>query len=63
MKPSHLASFAQDCWIQTAGDGAEIRSAVTGEVVAQVGAQSLEFAAMALAFGHGSTNEKDVAHA
>jgi oxepin-CoA hydrolase/3-oxo-5,6-dehydrosuberyl-CoA semialdehyde dehydrogenase len=47
MKPLILMSLAQDQWVGPAGDEAEVRSAVTGEVVARLGTRGLDFGAMA----------------
>ena len=46
MKPLRLMNFAEDQWFQAASP-AEVRSAVTGEVVAETGSQGLDFGAMA----------------
>ena len=47
MKPLKLMNYAEDRW-HGASDGlAEARSAVTGEAVAQLGSQGLDFGAMA----------------
>src|SRR5579875_1304108 len=46
MRPLHLQNFAEDRWIPGSGD-AEIRSAITGEVVALGGAQGLDVEGMA----------------
>src|SRR3954453_4186430 len=46
MKPLKLLNYTQDTWI--AGDGglADVRSAVTGEVIAETGSNGLDFKAM-----------------
>ncbi|HEY3811731.1 MAG TPA: phenylacetic acid degradation bifunctional protein PaaZ [Caulobacteraceae bacterium] len=47
MKPLKLMNYAQDTWHGAAGGLAEARSAVTGETVAELGSQGLDFGAMA----------------
>ncbi|MFO1187925.1 MAG: phenylacetic acid degradation bifunctional protein PaaZ, partial [Alphaproteobacteria bacterium] len=47
MKPLKLQNYAEDRWIDGKGALAELRSAITGDVVAQTGSQGLDFAAMA----------------
>ena len=47
MKPLILNSLAQDQWVAPTRDEAEIRSAVTGEVVARLGTGGLDFGGMA----------------
>jgi oxepin-CoA hydrolase / 3-oxo-5,6-dehydrosuberyl-CoA semialdehyde dehydrogenase len=46
MKPLRLMNFAEGHWFEAASP-AEVRSAVTGEVVAETGSQGLDFGAMA----------------
>ncbi|HLG89067.1 MAG TPA: phenylacetic acid degradation bifunctional protein PaaZ [Alphaproteobacteria bacterium] len=48
MKPPRLMNFAEGRWVQATGGLIEIRSAVTGEVVAETGSGGLDFAAMAV---------------
>src|SRR5438270_3698396 len=50
MKPLHLMNFAEGRWTLPSGDLAEARSAITGEVVALMGSEGLDFPAM-VAFG------------
>ena len=47
MKPLKLMNYAEDRWHAAAGALAEARSAVTGEAVAELGSQGLDFGAMA----------------
>jgi oxepin-CoA hydrolase/3-oxo-5,6-dehydrosuberyl-CoA semialdehyde dehydrogenase len=47
MKPLILMSLAQDQWVAPGSDEAEVRSAVTGEVVARLGTRDLDFGGMA----------------
>lgn len=47
MKPIALLNYARDRWVEPNGGTTEVRSAVTGEVVALTGSQGLDFAAMA----------------
>jgi oxepin-CoA hydrolase/3-oxo-5,6-dehydrosuberyl-CoA semialdehyde dehydrogenase len=47
MKPTTLRNYAEGHWVAGAGGFAELRSAVTGEVVALTSSQGLDFAAMA----------------
>lgn len=49
MKPLHLENYAEGRWLLGAGARAEMRSAVTGEVVATASSGGLDFGAM-LAF-------------
>jgi oxepin-CoA hydrolase/3-oxo-5,6-dehydrosuberyl-CoA semialdehyde dehydrogenase len=54
MKPLKLMSLAEDRWVEPSSSGAEVRSAVTGEVVARLGTGGLDFGAMtAYARGRG----------
>jgi oxepin-CoA hydrolase/3-oxo-5,6-dehydrosuberyl-CoA semialdehyde dehydrogenase len=46
MKTLKLLNYAQDGWVSGAGALEEVRSAVTGEVVAETGSQGLDYAAM-----------------
>jgi oxepin-CoA hydrolase/3-oxo-5,6-dehydrosuberyl-CoA semialdehyde dehydrogenase len=46
MKTLKLLNYAQDGWVPGTGDLEEVRSAVTGEVVAETGAAGLDYAAM-----------------
>ena len=46
MKTLNLLNYAQDAWYQAPGGLADVRSAVTGEVVATTGSQGLDFKAM-----------------
>ena len=41
-----LRNYAADAWVAATGGTAELRSAVTGEVVAETGSQGLDFKAM-----------------
>lgn len=47
MKPMKLQNYAEDRWVDGKGALAELRSAVTGDVVAQTGSAGLDFAGMA----------------
>ncbi len=47
MKPLKLMNYAEDRWHGASGGLAEARSAVTGEAVAELGSQGLDFGAMA----------------
>lgn len=47
MKPLKLASFAEDRWLDGTADNGEVRSAVTGEVVARLTNATPDFAGMA----------------
>jgi oxepin-CoA hydrolase/3-oxo-5,6-dehydrosuberyl-CoA semialdehyde dehydrogenase len=44
--PPRLESFVQDRWVEPAGTLTQARSAVSGKVVAELGAEGLDFAAM-----------------
>jgi oxepin-CoA hydrolase/3-oxo-5,6-dehydrosuberyl-CoA semialdehyde dehydrogenase len=46
MKPLNLLNYAKDGWVAGSGGLAEVRSAVTGELVAHTGSQGLDFRAM-----------------
>jgi oxepin-CoA hydrolase/3-oxo-5,6-dehydrosuberyl-CoA semialdehyde dehydrogenase len=46
MKPKTLQNYAEGRWIAGAGDQAELRSAIDGDVVALTSSQGLDFAAM-----------------
>jgi len=46
MKPLKLLNYAEDRWIGAEGGLSEVRSAVTGETVAELGSQGLDFRAM-----------------
>lgn len=46
MKTMKLLNYAGDQWVAGEGDLAEVRSAVTGEVIAQTGSNGLDFKAM-----------------
>src|SRR5918999_501825 len=46
MKPLTLLNYARDGWVAGSGDLAEVRSAVTGELVATTGSKGLDFRAM-----------------
>ncbi len=47
MKPHYVLNYANGRWIEPIGGWAEVMCAVTGDVVAVVGSQGLNFAAMA----------------
>lgn len=44
--PATLLNYAADAWVEGRGEPAEVRSAVSGEVVARGGSGGLDFAAM-----------------
>src|SRR4051812_17222606 len=46
MKPLKLMNYAEDRWHEAPGGLAEVRSAISGEVVATTGSQGLDFGAM-----------------
>src|SRR5688572_20883065 len=46
MKPIHLQNYAEGRWVAGTGGLAELRSAVTGDVVALTSSQGLDFAGM-----------------
>ena len=46
MKTLKLLNYARDGWVSGDGSLAEVRSAVSGEVVAQTGSRGLDFADM-----------------
>ena len=46
MKTATLLNYAQDGWHAASGGQAEIRSAVTGDVIATTGSDGLDFGAM-----------------
>ena len=46
MKTLKLLNYAHDSWVAGDGSPAEVRSAVSGEVVAETGSRGLDFAAM-----------------
>jgi oxepin-CoA hydrolase/3-oxo-5,6-dehydrosuberyl-CoA semialdehyde dehydrogenase len=46
MKTLKLLNYAADRWVPGEGDLAEVRSAVTGEVIAETGSKGLDFKAM-----------------
>lgn len=46
MKTLKLLNYAQDGWVSGAGALEEVRSAVTGEVIAETGSAGLDYAAM-----------------
>ena len=46
MKPLKLLNYAQGHWVSGEGDLDEVRSAVTGDVVAETGARGLDYPAM-----------------
>ena len=46
MKPITLQNYAEGRWVAGSGGLAELRSAVTGDVVALTSSQGLDFAAM-----------------
>jgi oxepin-CoA hydrolase/3-oxo-5,6-dehydrosuberyl-CoA semialdehyde dehydrogenase len=46
MKPLKLMNYAEDQWREASGGLADVRSAITGEVVATTGSQGLDFKAM-----------------
>ena len=46
MKTLKLLNYAQDGWVSGTGDLEEVRSAVSGEVIAETGSHGLDYAAM-----------------
>ena len=46
MKTLKLLNYARDGWVSGDGSLAEVRSAISGEVVAETGSRGLDFAAM-----------------
>jgi oxepin-CoA hydrolase/3-oxo-5,6-dehydrosuberyl-CoA semialdehyde dehydrogenase len=47
MKPLKLKNYSEDRWVEPVGGIVELRSAVTGDVVAHAGSSGLDFAVMA----------------